>query len=173
MPLRGGRTWHGPDLISVIDRFDAMWNAQDLEAVLEIFTDDAMMTIIRSGHERPKVIIGREQIRELLRPWLPGSSIRSRSHYVDGDRVIWITVAYRDYDHFQGFDEATVKCEAVVRGDEIAMLTVSLAEQVKGKRDHQSHQHRVKSRESGLAGTGKSVWTLYDVPMAGMGSVSA
>lgn len=172
MPLRRGRTWHGTDLVSVIDSVDAMWNAQDLDAVLEIFTDDAIVTVLRGGHERPRVVIGREQIREMFRPWLPGSRVRSRSHYVDGSRVIWICVASREHDHREGFEEITVKCEAVVRRDEIAMLTISLAEQRTAGLGCQSQSRSVKGWESGLAGDGTS-WAVNDVPTAGVDSVTS
>lgn len=171
MPLRGGRTWHVTDLVSVIDRFDAMWNAQDIDAVIESFSDDAMVIVVRSGHDRPKVVVGRDQIRDTFRTWLPGSTIRSRSHYVDGGRVIWVCVASRHDDHSEGSDEVTVKCEAVVRGDEIAMLTVWLIGQSESKLVRHSRHHRGKNWESGLTGSGKAFLTLNDGPTSGIHSL--
>lgn len=172
MSFRGGRTWQGTDFeavdfVSVIDRLDAMWNAQYLDAVLEIFTDDAVVTVVLGGQERPKVITGRKQIRELLRPWLPGSTIRSRSHHVDGDRVIWISVASWDQDHRQDLDEISVKCEAEVRGDCIAMLTVTVHGQPQARLNHRSRHDNPSngsaSRQVLSSPVNKLLWDFPDV----------
>ncbi len=172
MPLRGGRTRYGTDLVSVIDCFDAMWNAQDLDAVLELFSGDAIVTVVRSGHERPRVFIGPEQIREMLQPWLPGSNVRSRSHYVDGNRVIWVAVASRDGDHVEDCYDITVKCEAVIRHGEIAMLTISLADQHMAGIGCQTRARSVQRWESGLTGYGNSSWPVYGGTRPGVDSDS-
>ncbi len=172
MPLRGGRTRYGTDLVSVIDSLDAMWNAQDLDAVLEIFSGDAIVTVVQGGHDRPRVFIGLEQIREMLQPWLPGSRIRSRSHYVDGNRVIWVAVASRDHDRGGGLEEITVKCEAVIRCDEIAMLTISLAEQHTTGIGCQTRSRSFKLWESGVTGYGNSSWPVSLGTTPGIDSVS-
>ncbi|CCF84106.1 hypothetical protein NITHO_3090006 [Nitrolancea hollandica Lb] len=172
MPLRGGRTRHGTDLVSVIDCFDAMWNAQDLDAVLEIFTNDATVTVVRGGHECPRVFIGPEQIREMLQRWLPGLRICSRSHYVDGDRVIWVSVASRDHDHVEGFEKITAKCEAVIRHDEIASLTISFPKQQTTSIGCQTRSGSFNRWESGSASSGTSSWPVYGGTRPGVDSDS-
>jgi hypothetical protein len=149
-----------------------MWNARDLDAVLEIFTGDAIVTVLRGGHERPRVFIGSEQIREMLQPWLPGFRLRSRSHYVDGNRVIWVAVASRDHNHGEGPNEITVKCEAVIRHDEIAMLTVSLCDQKTSGIGCQTRSHSAQRWESDLTGYGNSSWPVNGAIAPGVGSVS-
>ena len=126
MPLAMGRTWHGTDCVSVIDCFDAMWNAHDLDAVIELFTVDAVVTIVGCERGIPKVFAGPEQIREMLRSWLPVCTIRSRSHHMDGGRVVWMALIRADPGPQLGVREIAAKCEAVVRGQNIASLTVSI-----------------------------------------------
>ena len=139
MPLSRGRAWHRADLIAIIDSFDAMWNAHDLDAVLEIFTEDATVVIEHREADRPRVFTGIVEIREMLKLWLPAYTVRSRSHYIDGDRVIWMAVG--STDHRSSYvEEITAKCEATVRGDKIVVLNISIPAEHESRMECRSRQ---------------------------------
>src|ERR687886_2090891 len=70
LPLSRGRTWYEIDLVAIIDSFDAMYNAHDLDAVLQIFTEDVTVVIKHREADRPRVFTGIVEIREMLKLWL-------------------------------------------------------------------------------------------------------
>ena len=74
------------DPLSVVQALDAACNAHDLEAVMSLFTDDAV-----ERHTPPPdgvgVYRGKEQIRSRFEPQLPGFHVTSRDHQTTGETV--------------------------------------------------------------------------------------
>ena len=92
------------DPISVINDFDAAWNAHDVEGVVAFFTDDAVVRIEPPlPDEFGGAYTGKEQIRTgFVEPLMPGFHVESRDHQVAGhqegvgDRVIWASTLWSD-----------------------------------------------------------------------------
>jgi len=90
------------DPITVAEAFAAAWDAQDLEAVLALVTDDCAFESARPGANGPRVE-GREALRQVWAPSFEPSSATMETEstfaaeggrvvqlwrFVDGDRVV-------------------------------------------------------------------------------------
>lgn len=69
------------DLVTVIDEFHAMWNTQNVDGILSFFTEDSVITLVRSPREAPVSYHGEAAIRTFVNTHLPGWGIYARSHY--------------------------------------------------------------------------------------------
>jgi len=123
------------DPVSVINDFDAAWNAHDVEGVVAFFADEAVVRIEPPPpDEFGGVYTGKEQIRAgFIEPMMPGFHVESRDHQVAGhqegvgDRVIWASTLSSDLFRQMGAEppiEATT--EAVLEGDKINSFTATL-----------------------------------------------
>jgi ketosteroid isomerase-like protein len=116
------------DPVSVINDFDAAWNAHDVESVLAFFTDEAVVRIEPPPpDEFGGVYTGKDQIRAgFVEPLMTGFHVESRDHQVAGhqegvgDRVVWASTLSSDLFRQMGAEppiEGTT--EAVLEGDKI------------------------------------------------------
>jgi ketosteroid isomerase-like protein len=116
------------DPVSVINDFDAAWNAHDVEGVLAFFTDEAVVRIDPPPpDEFGGVYTGKEQIRaRFVEPLMTGFHVESRDHQLAGhqegvgDRVAWASTLSSDLFRQMGAEppiEGTT--EAVLEGDKI------------------------------------------------------
>ena len=123
------------DPVSVINDFDAAWNAHDVEGVVAFFSDEAVVRIEPPPpDEFGGVYTGKEQIRAgYVEPLMPGFHVESRDHQVAGhqegvgDRVIWASTHSGDAFTQMGAEppvESTA--EAVLQGDKINSFTATL-----------------------------------------------
>lgn len=76
------------DAQSVIQALDDACNAHDLEAAMDLFAEDAVVT-----HTPPPdgvgVYRGKDEIRQWLEPQLPGFQAHTWGHQTHGDTVRW------------------------------------------------------------------------------------
>jgi steroid delta-isomerase-like uncharacterized protein len=77
----------GPDLEDFIDRYNAAWNAHDVEAIVEMHTEDSVF----ENHTTGDVNEGREAIERSIRgifTVFPDLSFETRRRYVRDDLVV-------------------------------------------------------------------------------------
>ncbi len=123
------------DPISVINDFDAAWNAHDVEGVVLFFTDDAVARIEPPPpDEFGGAYTGKEQIRTgFVEPLMPGFHVESRDHQVAGhqegvgDRVIWASTLSSDLFRQMGAEPPVESAtEALLQGEKIESFTATL-----------------------------------------------
>ncbi len=82
-----------PGLIGMIDRFDAAWNAHDVDLVMNFFAADAMVKLVPplvSGETGEYT--GQEQIRGFVEKFMPGFHVESSDHEMtSGDAITWLS----------------------------------------------------------------------------------
>ncbi len=116
-------TTHDP--VSVIRALDEACNTHDLETVMSLFTDDAVVR-----HTPPPdgigVYQGKEQIRRWFEPQLPGFHVDDHEFQATGDTVRWSATVTMDLLKQMGQDQPVgAQNEAVVRDGKIASFTVT------------------------------------------------
>lgn len=75
------------NLTALVDAFDASWNAHDEEAILEWFTEGAVVSMCPAPPGQPDTYHGKEEIIGWVHQTLPGFHVESRSHGELGDTV--------------------------------------------------------------------------------------
>ena len=113
------------DALSVIHALDDACNAHDLDAVMALFAEDAVVR-----HTPPPdgvgVYHGTQEIRHWFEPQLPGFHVDSRDLRVDGDMVRWSALMTQDLLRQIGQTEpVAAEAEAVVRAGKIVAFTVT------------------------------------------------
>jgi steroid delta-isomerase-like uncharacterized protein len=77
----------GPELQELIDRYNAAWNAHDVEAIVSMHTDDSVF----ENHVTGEVNVGREEIGRAIAgifAVFPDLSFETRRAYVRKDLVV-------------------------------------------------------------------------------------
>ena len=77
----------GPELEELIDRYNAAWNAHDVDAILELHTDDSVF----ENHTTGDVNVGKEAIGTAIRgifTVFPDLEFETRRRYVRDDLVV-------------------------------------------------------------------------------------
>ena len=77
----------GPELEELIDRYNAAWNAHDVDAILELHTDDSIF----ENHTTGDVNVGKEAIGNAIRgifTVFPDLEFETRRRYVRDDLVV-------------------------------------------------------------------------------------
>jgi ketosteroid isomerase-like protein len=121
------------DPLRLIDDFDAAWNAHDEEAVLNLFTEDAVARLVPAPPEEPEANKGKDEIRDFVGRHMPGFRVESRDHQVAGhheevgDRVIWESTVSSERFRDLGAEEVEGTAEAIVKGGKIESFTFSLS----------------------------------------------
>lgn len=114
-----------PDPLAIVRAFDAACNAHDLETVLSLFADDA---VVRQSPPSDGVGIyrGKEQIGSWFQTQLPGFHVDSSDHRMSGDSVSWSAMMTDDLLRQIGQRQPLrTEAEAVVRDGKIASLSVT------------------------------------------------
>ena len=111
------------DLVAVIDEFHAMWNTHNVDGILSFFTEDSVITLVRSPREPPVSYHGEAAIRTFVNTHLPGWDIYARSHYqINKERAMWMARVSAGWLRRMGIDWIEWKGEAVVRDGKIMTL---------------------------------------------------
>ncbi|HEX2304628.1 MAG TPA: SgcJ/EcaC family oxidoreductase [Gaiella sp.] len=77
----------GPELEALIDRYNAAWNAHDIETILELHTDDSVF----ENHTTGDLNVGKEAIGGAIRgifTVFPDLQFETRRRYVRDDLVV-------------------------------------------------------------------------------------
>lgn len=78
---------NGPELEQFIDRYNAAWNAHDVDAILEMHSDDSVF----ENHTTGDVNVGKQQIGDAIRgifTVFPDLEFETRRRYVRDDLVV-------------------------------------------------------------------------------------
>ena len=113
------------DPLSVVQALDAACNDHDLEAVMALFTDDAVVR-----HTPPPdgvgLYRGKAQIRDWMESQLPGFHVDTHDHQTTGDTIRWSATLTDDLLRQIGQDQPVdAQLEAVVRDGKIASFSVT------------------------------------------------
>jgi ketosteroid isomerase-like protein len=122
----------GHDLLSIVRALEEACNAHDMDKVMTLFADDA---VVRQAPPADGVGVyrGREQIRGWLGTQLPGFHVDSRDHQTNGDTVRWTARMSNDLLRQIGRSEPVEdQAEAVVREGKIASFSVSTSSLLSG-----------------------------------------
>ncbi|HZY57102.1 MAG TPA: nuclear transport factor 2 family protein [Rubrobacteraceae bacterium] len=127
------------DPISVVNDFDAAWNAHNEEDVLRFFTDNAVVRLEPSPPGEPEAYTGKEEIKSFVQRYMPGFRVESRGHQVAGhqeevgDRVIWESTVSSDGFRNLGVDPVEGAAEAILKGSKIELFTFTLSQETLAK----------------------------------------
>ncbi len=77
--------------ISRAKEFDAAWNAHDVNAVVDFFTDDGVVKLQPPPPEGGSYR-GKDEIRDFVRAYIPDFHVESRDHReVEEGKVRWMS----------------------------------------------------------------------------------
>ena len=104
------------DPLSMVDVFHQTINSDDVDALLVLFADDAV--VIDNG----SVIDGKELIRDwaLHSQRMSGLRLTILKSELDGEKVIWLDEAYQE--HETGHGSYLLKWEVIIRDGKIQSL---------------------------------------------------
>jgi hypothetical protein len=108
---------------SVLKAREAALAAGDLDAILRLFADDAIV-VTSSG----RFLIGKEQIRG----WVQDQVERHQreeagSRYTQGNKLSWAGKVYREDWHKLGVSPLDVTQDAIIQGDKIKFFNTTFA----------------------------------------------
>jgi ketosteroid isomerase-like protein len=114
------------DPMTVVQAFNEASNSGDVERVLALFSDDAVIrTVPPPPPPSPEVSTGKQQVREWFEPQMPNLHVESRNMRASGDTVTWDATVSGDLFRQMGIDSFDVMAEAVVKGGKITSFTVT------------------------------------------------
>jgi len=104
------------DPLSLVTTFHNAINSDDVDAVLALFAEDAV--VIDNG----SVIEGKEPIRDwaLYSQRMAGLRLTMLNSEIDGEKVIWLDEAYQEHETGRG--SYLLKWEAIIRDGKIQSL---------------------------------------------------
>ena len=105
------------------DEFDAAWNAHDLDRVLRLFADDAVVEMPTPPPGAPPLFRGPQQIRQFVEMLIDGFHVESTNIHEEGDHVSWFSTVENDDFRQMGLGSADAVCEAVVSGGKVRAFT--------------------------------------------------
>ena len=121
------------DPLAVIDRLEAMWNTQRLEAVLSLFTDQAVLKILPPPPGKSGCYTGKVQLQPFLQSQIADSHVWFRSHHYANDHLIWMAKLSSPYFRQRGLDPVECRGEAIIETGKITHLTVTLLPEMVAK----------------------------------------
>ena len=114
------------DPMTVTQAFNDASNANDVERILDLFADDAVIQQVPPAPPPgPSTWTGKQQIREWFEPQLQNLNVVSRNMRLNGDTVTWDATLTGDMFRQMGVDTFDVTAETVVRGGKIVSFTVT------------------------------------------------
>jgi len=110
------------DPIAVVNALDAACNLGDIESVMALFADDAIL----KDPAEPKVHTGKQQIREWFVPQMGHFQVATRDHRVTGNTVTWRGTLTGDIVRQMGSEVLEEAAEAVVQGGKITSFALTI-----------------------------------------------
>lgn len=117
------------NISSMIEYFIGVWNAHDVDSVVEFFTDDAVLTIVPALPTMPDAYAGKQQILGFIQANMPGFSVEARDYEALGNTVTWLAVISSAGPWLLGVTPVTAMAEAVLDRGKIRSLTIILSEE--------------------------------------------
>ncbi len=111
---------------SVVRAWDDKLNAHDVEGVVALFTDDAVVRIEPPPPPpTPGTFTGKEPIRQWAEGLVQGFHGEPTNFRRDGDRVMWDWTISADIYSQLGVEQATGTGELVMQGDKAKSFTAT------------------------------------------------
>ncbi len=105
------------------NEFDAIWNANDPEAVLARFADDAVVQSVPPLPGGPEAFRGKGEIRGFVQMLIPNFHVESKNFAESGDTVTWYATVSSDTIRGQfGADSLSADCEAVIQNGKVKLF---------------------------------------------------
>lgn len=118
------------DLIRLIqNEFDPLWNTDNLEGVIERFTDDAVVRTVPPLPGAPEKFIGKAQIRGFLQMLMGNFRVESKNFVQEGDRVKWFASVTSDSIRNMGVDALDTDCEAIFQNGKMKSFTPTFTQE--------------------------------------------
>lgn len=111
------------------NEFDGIWNTNNLEAVMERFSDDAVVRSIPPLPGAPDQFVGKAQIRGFVQMLMVNFHVESKNFKQDGDRVTWFATVTSDSIRGMGVDSMDADCEAVIQNGKIKSFTPAFTQE--------------------------------------------
>lgn len=113
------------ETISRAKEFEAAWNAHDADAVMDFFTDDAVVKL-EPPPSAGGSYSGKEEIRDFVRDYIRDFHADSRDHQeTEEGKVSWMSKV--NAHPFGGLNPVEGMAEAVFRGDKIESFTFTFS----------------------------------------------
>ena len=97
------------------NEFDAIWNTNNLEAVMERFADDAVVQPIPPLPGAPERFVGKAQVRGFVQMLIGNFHVESKDFKQAGDKVTWYATVTSDSIRQMGVESMSADCEATVQ----------------------------------------------------------
>jgi ketosteroid isomerase-like protein len=118
----------------LLDTWEKAWNEHDLDAIMTLFTPNAVVTVVPPPPGEPSRYNGKAAIQRWIEPlFAEKSHIGTRDHQVQGDTVTCMVTLSGGRLLRQGLDPLAFAIEAVVQLDKITAITASLPAETAAK----------------------------------------
>ncbi len=122
------------ELVAIVKAYSDALNDHDLEAAMACFTDDVVCKVgpppAPPGSE---FVTGKQQLRSVMRPQLPGFHVEAWDYRASGDTVTFRFKYSNDLFRNEGVESLEGTIEAVCEGDKIKLWTQTLSPQTMEK----------------------------------------
>jgi hypothetical protein len=102
------------ELIALLYHFDDKWNSQDLEGILECFSDNATISVIPPIPRMKGTYSGALAIRSFVQTLLHGFHVESSEYLVHEETVTWFSDVTNDMFIQMGVYPVEVSSEAKI-----------------------------------------------------------
>jgi hypothetical protein len=129
------------DLINFIqNEFDAHWNTDNLEAVIERFAEDAVVQTVPPLPGTPDQFVGKAQVRGFVQMLIGGFHVESKNYLQQGDRVTWFATVTSKSIRSMGVDALDGDCEAVVQNGKCKLFVVTFTQETLSRLEMAANQ---------------------------------
>src|SRR5579859_513756 len=104
------------DLIQYVHQFDAAWNTNNIDEVMKLFAEDAVVQPIPPLPGAPERFVGKAQVRGFVQMLIGNFHVESKNYQQAGDKVTWFATVASDSIRQMGVDALAADCEATVQG---------------------------------------------------------
>lgn len=118
------------DLIRFVQQeFDATWNKNDLEGVMDRFSEDAIVRSIPPLPGAPEQFTGKAQVRGFVQMLMVNFHVNSKDFRQDGNRVMWFATVTSDSIRAMGVPALDADCEATIINNKVALFVPRFTEE--------------------------------------------
>ena len=114
------------DLVSYIkNEFDGIWNTNNLEAVMQRFAEDAMVTTVPALPGAPATFRGKAEVRNFVQTLLVNFHVDSKNFAANGDKIMWFARVSSDSIRAMGVGGLDTNCEAIIQNNKVKSFLVT------------------------------------------------
>ncbi|PJF42902.1 MAG: hypothetical protein CUN55_09475 [Phototrophicales bacterium] len=117
------------DLIAITQEFDAKWNSNNVEDVVNFFGEGAVVRTVPPLPGAPESFTGKAEIRGFVQMLIPNFSVTSKNHRQVGNKVTWFATVTSDTIRQMGVDTMDAECEAIIENGKIKSFTPAFTQE--------------------------------------------